>query len=84
MPIASIERSAAGDPGTVRPGTSLGAVATPIPRTTRRAAVAALASAPRGSSFSIPIKAAIKTIQPMLITPSANSAAIKAQQQPTQ
>ena len=44
--------------------------------------MAALARAPPGSSFSIPIKAAIKTIQPILITPSANSAAIKAQQQP--
>ena len=37
----------------------------------------------QGRSFSIAISAAISAIQPMLITPSANSAAISAQQQPT-
>ena len=42
-----------------------------------------LATAFQGSSFSIAIRAATITIQPMLITPRANSAAISPQQQPT-
>ena len=41
------------------------------------------AHAVQGSSFSSAISAAMNAIQPMLITPSANSAAIRAQQQPT-
>ena len=42
-----------------------------------------LATSFHGSSFSIAISAAMNAIQPMLITPSANSAAISVQQQPT-
>ena len=67
----------------VRPGTSSGAIATERPSTARRTAIARFATTLHGSSFSIAIRAAISAIQPMLMTPSANSAAISAQQQPT-
>src|SRR4051794_18104370 len=65
-------------PGT-RPGTS----ATERPRTTRSTATPRFATLLQGRSFSAAIRAAIKAIQATLIIPSANRAAISAQQQPT-
>src|SRR6478609_5462411 len=75
-------RSSAG-PGIVRPGTLSGPNATQIPRTSSTMAMPRLAIVFHGSSFSIAINAAMNAIQPKLITPSANNAAINAQQQPT-
>ena len=74
---------ASGDPGRVRPGTLAGVNASARPRTISRTAMPRLASAFHGKSFSTAIRAAMNAIQPRLITPSANSAAISAQQQPT-
>ena len=74
---------ASGESGRVSPGTLAGAKATPKPRTASRTAIPRLASAFHGRSFSTAINAAMNAIQPRLITPSANSAAISAQQQPT-
>ena len=45
--------------------------------------MARLVATRHGRSFSAAISAAMNAIQPMLMTPSANSAAISAQQQPT-
>ena len=78
----SIPCIASADPGTVSPGTLSGANAIPRPRTSSSTAIPRLATVFHGSSFSIAIRAAMNAIQPRLITPSANSAAIKAQQQP--
>ena len=83
MPIESIARAAAGESGRVSPGTLSGTKATASPRTTNRTATERLATAFHGKSFSSAIRAAIKTIHPMLITPRAKSAAIRPQQQPT-
>jgi len=60
-----------------------GAAAIPTARTTSTAVTARVAAIREGRSFSTAISIATTTIQAMLITPSANSAAIRAQQQPT-
>ena len=83
IPIGSIARAASGESGTVRPGTSWGENATTRPRTSSSTAMPRLATAFQGTSFSIAIRAAMNAIQPTLITPSANRAAISAQQHPT-
>src|SRR5215207_5765324 len=70
-------------PGTVRPGTASGATSSARPRTNRSAAVAYVIARPNGTVFSSAIRAATNAIQARLITPSANSDAIRAQQQPT-
>src|SRR3954470_4125737 len=65
------------------PGTTDGATSSATPTRTSTAVTDQLAAIRDGSSFSTAISAAMNAIQPMLITPSANSAAISAQQQPT-
>src|SRR4051794_5817380 len=72
-----------GESGSVRPGTLAGVIATDNPRTSSKTAMPRFAIARHGRSFSAAISAATKAIQPRLITPSANSAAMSAQQQPT-
>jgi len=67
----------------VRPGTLEGVRATAIAVAAMMAATARLAVVFHGSSFSAAISAAISSIHPTLITPSANRPAISAQQQPT-
>ena len=67
----------------VSAGTSPGSSATASPSTTSSTAIPRLTSRFLGTSFSIATRAAMKTIHVTLIAPSANSAAISAQQQPT-
>ena len=74
---------ACGESGSVSPGTLEGLIATESPSTKRSRAMTRLVATPHGKSFSAAISAAMKAIQPMLMIPSANSAAISAQQQPT-
>jgi hypothetical protein len=81
--MACIACSACGDPGTVNPGTLAGVNATATARARSRTAIPRLAIAFHGKSFSTAINPAMNAIQPMLITPSENRAAIRAQQQPT-
>src|SRR6185503_15248977 len=71
-------------PGSVRPGTVAGDTATQIPSTTSATATAGISREPRGSTFSAKITTAITAIQNRLITPSTNSTAISAPEQPTQ
>src|SRR5215472_11179110 len=69
-------------PGTTKPGTKLGATRTPTARARRISVVDQTATRRHGTTFSTVIRAATTAIQKMLITPSANRAAISAQQQP--
>src|SRR5580700_385240 len=70
-------------PGTTRPGTACGAAAT-ITASTNRAAVVVQRTVRRhGRVFSAVITAATTAIHTRLITPSAKSAAMRAQQHPT-
>ena len=71
-------------PGSVSPGTLAGDTATQIPRTTSATAKAGASREPRGSTFSAKITTATTAIQNRLITPSTNSTAIRAPEQPTQ
>ena len=79
-----IARIAAGESGVVRPGTWPGKRPTPTARARSTTTVTASARSRQGSTFSSTISAAITTIQVMLITPSANKAAISAHDEPTQ
>src|SRR5436190_17847365 len=65
------------------PGTDDGLTSSVIPTSASNAVTDQFAAMRDGNSFSTAISAAMNAIQPMLITPSANSAAISAQQQPT-
>src|SRR4051794_22563290 len=65
------------------PGTDDGCTSRTRPTRISTALTVQLAAMRDGNSFSTAISAAINAIQPMLITPSANRAAINAQQQPT-
>src|SRR3954468_10652043 len=69
--------------GIVRAGTAEGEASTSMPRTRRTAAVPSVATRRQGRVFSIAINAATNAIQTMLISPSAKSDTIRAQQQPT-
>src|SRR5262249_31667533 len=70
--------------GRVSPGTLPGAAATPTPRVRSTSAMAIETNrAPHGSSRSTAISPATRSIHPTLITPSAKSAAMRAQQQAT-
>src|SRR6187397_693013 len=70
-------------PGTVRPGSAPGATSMMTLSTTRTIVVPYVASRRHGIVFSIAISPATTAIQVTLITPSAKSDAISAQQQPT-
>src|ERR1700730_4004015 len=71
------------EPGTTSPGTACGATA-PITASTSRIAVVVHTTGRRqGIAFSAAIRAATTAIHTRLITPRANSAAIRAQQHPT-
>jgi hypothetical protein len=63
-------------------GTRAGAAATPIATTTSSDATPMVARARYGSSLSAAMSTEISAIHPTLMAPSANSAAINAQQQP--
>src|ERR1700686_4835142 len=70
-------------PGTTSPGTGGGATP-PIPASTIRIAVVVHTTGRRqGMVFSAAIRAATTAIHTRLITPRANSAAMRAQQHPT-
>src|SRR5437879_44170 len=69
--------------GVVRPGMDPGAVSTRRPRASRTAAVPEEAARRHGMVFSNAMSAAITAIHTTLMIPNANSAAIRAQQQPT-
>ena len=81
-PIAFIMWSEAGEPGTTNPGTSCGTARIAAASTTRTPAVANLAPRPQGPTFSSATSTAISPIHVRLITPSANSAAIRAHEHP--
>ena len=82
IPIACIARIAAGLPGTVSAGTLEGDAAIPSASAASTTATPAVEAERQGSSFSAAIRAPTRSIQVKLIAPSANSAAIRAQQQP--
>ena len=63
-------------------GTRAGAAAMPIATTTSSDATPVVARARQGSSLSTAISTENSAIHPRLMAPSANSAAINAQQQP--
>src|SRR5262249_18328571 len=70
--------------GTCRPGTEPGAAATQIPRATKATAETRANRSPCGRTFCTRTISATAAIQIRLITPSANRATIKPEQQPTQ
>src|SRR3954471_13656985 len=70
-------------PGVVSPGIASGAASSSRPSTRRTAAVPYVAHRRHGSVFSMAMSPATNAIHVMLMTPSANSDAISAQQQPT-
>src|ERR1035437_7858073 len=80
--IAFVIWSEAGEPGTTNAGTSWGTARIATASTTRTPAVANLAPRPQGPTFSSATSTAISPVQVRLITPSANSAAIRAQELP--
>ena len=61
-----------------------GAAATAMLKPSRTAVTTPVAATRQGRSFSVAIRAATRSIQASVIRPSANSAAISAQQQPRQ
>jgi len=71
-------------PGTCKPGTVAGETATHTPSATNAVAKSGASRSPAGSTFCAKITAAITPIQVRLMTPTANSATISPQQQPTQ
>ena len=70
-------------PGSVRNGTLPGATAIQMPSPTSASANTIVSRSPTGSTFSAKITAATITIHVRLITPTAKSTSISAQQQPT-
>src|SRR5262245_43694584 len=69
-------------PGAVSAGIASGAASSRTPSTSRSATVPKTAMCRQGTSFSTAIKPATTAIQTRLMTPSAKSDAISAQQQP--
>ena len=71
-----------GEPGSTKPGTSCGTARIAAASSTRPAAVASLAPRAQGPIRSKATSTAITAIHVRLITPSANRAAIRAQDDP--
>src|SRR5262249_46011530 len=69
--------------GIVSAGSASGAASSTTPSASKAVAVPYTATRRHGTVFSTAISPATNAIQAMLITPSANSDAINAQQQPT-
>src|SRR3954470_21196677 len=70
-------------PGIVSPGIADGAASMSTPRPSNSPAVPQVATRRQGRIFSTAISPATNAIQATLMIPSANSAAMRAQQQPT-